>query len=55
MLSQKDLEGVERPVTYFSKKLPPRETRYSSIEKELDDYARSEVFCCLPDRKPVSN
>ena len=32
--SQKDDDGADRPVAYFSRKLLPRETRYSSIEKE---------------------
>ncbi len=34
VLSQKMEEGVEHPIAYFSKKLLPRETRYSSVEKE---------------------
>lgn len=34
VLSQEDEEGRERPVAYFSKKLQPREIRYSAIEKE---------------------
>lgn len=28
-------DGYMRPVSYFSRKLLPRETRYSTIEKEL--------------------
>lgn len=34
VLSQLDDEGRDRPVAYFSKKLLPRETKYSTIEKE---------------------
>ena len=34
VLSQRDDEGVERPVAFYSKKLLPREERYSTIEKE---------------------
>ena len=34
VLSQKDKNGEEHPVGYFSKKLLPREERYSTIEKE---------------------
>ena len=33
-LSQRDAEGGENPIAYFSKKLLPREERYSTIEKE---------------------
>ena len=34
VLSQMTEEGVERPVAFFSRKLLPRETRYSTVEKE---------------------
>ena len=34
VLSQVDDNGIERPVAYYSKKLLPREERYSVIEKE---------------------
>eukprot|EP00731_Ephydatia_muelleri_P005837 Em0003g85a len=34
VLSQKDDDDNEHPVAYFSKKLLPRERRYSTIEKE---------------------
>ena len=34
VLSQRDAEGVDRPVAYFSRKLLPREENYSAIEKE---------------------
>ena len=34
VLSQLDEDGEERPVAYASRKLLPRETRYSTIEKE---------------------
>ena len=34
VLSQVGEDGIERPVAYFSRKLLPRETRYSTIEKE---------------------
>ena len=34
VLSQHDDEGVERPVAYYSRKLLPREERYSTVEKE---------------------
>ena len=34
VLSQTTAEGVERPVAFFSRKLQPRETRYSAVEKE---------------------
>ena len=34
VLSQRDADGCDQPVAYFSKKLLPREERYSTIEKE---------------------
>uniref|UniRef100_A0A1X7SMY3 Reverse transcriptase domain-containing protein n=1 Tax=Amphimedon queenslandica TaxID=400682 RepID=A0A1X7SMY3_AMPQE len=34
VLSQLDNEGRDHPIAYFSKKLLPREERYSTIEKE---------------------
>ena len=34
VLSQRDEEGTDYPIAYFSRKLLPRETRYSTIEKE---------------------
>ena len=34
VLSQEGEDGLEHPVTYASRKLLPRETRYSVIEKE---------------------
>ena len=34
VLSQRDAEGNDHPVAYFSRKLLPREVRYSTIEKE---------------------
>ena len=34
VLSQPDADGGDRPVAYFSRKLLPREERYSTIEKE---------------------
>ena len=34
MLSQKDVQGIEHPVAYFSKKLDKHQRRYSTIEKE---------------------
>ena len=34
VLSQEDSNGEEHPVAYFSKKLLPREERYSTVEKE---------------------
>ena len=34
MLSQRDDAGREHPVAYYSRKLLPREERYSTIEKE---------------------
>jgi len=34
VLSQKDVEGVDRPIAYYSKKLLPRESKYSTVEKE---------------------
>ena len=33
-LSQKDEQDAEHPVAYYSRKLLPREERYSTIEKE---------------------
>ena len=34
VLSQYDDDGMEHPIAYFSKKLLPREERYSTVEKE---------------------
>ena len=34
VLSQRDEHGSDHPVAYFSKKLLPREVRYSTVEKE---------------------
>ena len=34
MLSQCDDNGTEHPVAFYSRKLLPRKTRYSTIEKE---------------------
>ena len=34
MLSQKDVQGIEHPVAYFSKKLDEHQRRYSTIDKE---------------------
>lgn len=34
VLSQQDEKGADHPVGYFSRKLLPREVRYSTIEKE---------------------
>ena len=33
-LSQRDDDGIEHPVAYFSRKLLPREQNYSTVEKE---------------------
>ncbi len=35
VLTQIDEEGQEHPVSYYSRKLLPREQRYSTVEKEL--------------------
>ena len=34
VLSQKDDEGLDHPISYFSRKLLPREENYSTIEKD---------------------
>ena len=34
VLSQQDDKGQERPVAFYSQKLLPRESNYSTIEKE---------------------
>ena len=34
VLSQKNEAGDDNPIAYFSKKLQPREERYSTVEKE---------------------
>ena len=34
VLSQHGVDGKEHPVAYFSKKLLPREEKYSTVEKE---------------------
>ena len=34
MLSQTDQEGNDHPVAYFSRKLLPREQKYSTVEQE---------------------
>ena len=33
-LSQQDNNGDDHPVAYYSKKMLPRESRYSIVEKE---------------------
>ena len=35
VLSQKDESGLDHPVSYYSRKLLPREQRYSNVEKEM--------------------
>ncbi len=35
LLTHMDEEGQEHPVSYYSRKLLPREQRYSTVEKEL--------------------
>ena len=35
VLTQRDDKGQEHPVSYYSRKLLPREQRYSTVEKEL--------------------
>ena len=37
VLSQNDDDGTEHPVAFYSRKLLPRETRYSTVEKECLD------------------
>ena len=34
VLSQQDEHGSDKPIAYFSKKLPDREIHYSTVEKE---------------------
>ena len=34
VLSQRDSEGKEHPVVFFSRKLLPREEKYATVEKE---------------------
>ena len=34
VLSQRDAQGCDHPIAYFSRKLLPREVRYSTVEKE---------------------
>ena len=34
VLSQRDDDGYDHPISYFSRKLLPREQRYSTVEKE---------------------
>ena len=35
VLTQRDKNGLEHPVSYYSRKLLPREQHYSTVEKEL--------------------
>ena len=54
VLGQMDEQDKEHPIAYFSKKLLPRETRYSTVEKEclaiklgiqaFDTYLRGRKF-----------
>lgn len=64
VLLQEDESGVDRPVAYFSKKLTPPQTRYSTIEKEalsivlaLQHFqyylATSQPTLILTDHKPL--
>ena len=63
VLSQPDEEGMEHPVAYFSRKLLPREQKFSVIEKEclaiklgvetFAVYLIGRDICCLFDRKRV--
>ena len=46
VLSQRDDDGIEHPVGYFSRKLLPREERYSTVEKEcLAIKQATSAFC----------
>ena len=46
VLSQKGADGLEHPVSYFSRKLLPHETRYATVEKECLAVKLSiEQFC----------
>ena len=40
VLSQLDESGADHPVAYFSRKLLPREERYSTVEKVSGGQAR---------------
>ena len=44
MLSQLDVEGEERPVAFYSKKLLPREEHYASVEECLGIIAALKHF-----------
>ena len=55
VLSQPDEEGMEHPVAYFSRKLLPREQKFSVIEKEYLAIKLGRDICCLFDRKRVQH
>ena len=53
MLSQKDDEGYDHPVAYYSRKLLPREEQYSTIEKEFRVYLLGRPFEIQTDHKSL--
>ena len=63
VLSQVTAEGLEKPVAFFSRKLLPREARYSTVEKEclgvvaalkhFDAYLTGRNFTIVTDHKAL--
>ncbi len=64
VLNQMDDDGEEHPVAYASRKLKPRETRYSTIEKEclaivwaikfFETYLYGQEFTLFTDHNPLT-
>ncbi len=61
VLNQKGDDGEEHSVAYASRKLKPRETRYSTIGKEylavikfFEPYPYGQEFALLTDHRPLT-
>ena len=64
VLSQVGEDGEEHPIAYASRKLKPRETRYSTIEKEclavvwalkcFEHYVYGQAFMLITDHRPLT-
>ena len=53
VLSQSQDDGSDLPVAFYSRKLLPRETRYTTTEKECLAVVNAVQLCCLPTRTSI--